>query len=349
MLFNPFSLMPHPCIALDLGTANTRVYSTALGEMTEMPSCIFLAPQHANNIADEYLQYTNTNLRANPLRGGVIVDLNNTVKLLKPLIKKSRSLFQAPAALASAPTDSTEAERDLLRKALNIAGASHVSVIPEVLAAAHGAGMDTSLSTAQLLIDLGDGVTDLAVFRDGQMIFCSSIRTACSDLHRAIRSAVVAKHKIMLLDQDIERLTDEALSFLADKAGPCDSFEMQGIDIIKRRKVNCFIDRGHAADAITPVVHKITKMIETSLARLPEDVYDSIIESGILLTGGGACIQGFDELIKLRTNMDVRVASDPIHAVIKGEIETLNYWKEKHNWWDKISWPHNQAIAKVFR
>ncbi len=347
MLLNPFSFIPHPCIAVDLGTANTRVYSTVRGEMTEMPSCILLAPQHANNITDDYLRYTNKNLRAKPLRGGVIVDLNNTVKLLRPLIKKSRSLFLAPAALASAPTDSTETERGLLRKALNIAGASHVSVIPEVLAAAHGAGMDTTLSSAQLLIDLGDGVTDLAVFRDGQMIFCSSIRTACSDLHRAIRSAVVAKHKIMILDHDIERLTDEALSFLADKAGPCDFFEMHGIDIIKRQKVNCLIHRDDAVDAVTPVVHKITKMIESSLARLPDDVYCSILESGILLTGGGACIQGFDKLIELRTDMDVRVASDPIHAVIKGEIETLNYWKEKHNWWEKISWPQNQAIARI--
>lgn len=343
----PFPFMAQPCIALDLGTANTRVYSTVRDEMTEISSWLRLVPEHANDITDEYVRYTNDSLRVKPLRGGVITDLNATVKLLRPLIKKSRKLFLAPAALASAPTDSTERERGLLLKALRIAGASHVSVIPEVLAAAHGAGLDTTLPSAQALVDIGDGVTDLAVFRDGQIIFRSAIRTACSDLHRAVRSAIVAKYNVMLEDRDIERLVDEALAVVAEQVEGYDPCEVTGIDIIRRRTARCFIRLDDAVEALAPVVRKIIGMIETSLARLPDDVYCGIIESGIMLTGGGACIRGIDKLIEARTNIDVRVAPDPIHAVIIGVIATLKHWKEQPNWWESISWPLGPATATI--
>jgi rod shape-determining protein MreB len=164
-------------------------------------------------------------------------------------------------------------------------------------------------------------------------------------LHRAIRSAVVAKYKVVLRDRESERLVDEAVSFFADRVEACDSCEMTGVDVISRRTVKCFIRLDDAVDALAPVVQKIIGMIERSLAGLPDADYCSIIESGILLTGGGACIRGIDKLIEERTNIDVRIAPDPIHAVIKGAVATLDYWKEKRNWWEKISWPINHATA----
>lgn len=337
--------MSRPSIALDLGTANTRIYASQCGEVTEIPSSISLAGNKTSDISDEYMRYTNNKLAFKPLRGGVIVDLKNAVTLLRPLIKKSRKFLSAPASLASAPTDSTENERELLRNALLNAGASHVTIIPEVWAAAIGAGIDITLPTAQLLIDIGDGVTDMAVFCDGHMICCSSVRIACSDIQRAVRSAVMAKYKIQVYDHDVQRLTHELSSILDDRDDRHESIELVGIDIVKRRNVKCLVDKNVVIEAIEPVIDKMIRMIETSLKKLPEKVYCSIIESGICLTGGGACIEGMDRLIAFRTSMDVRIAPDPMHAVINGEIKTLEYWKEKKCWWEIITWPHNPLPA----
>jgi rod shape-determining protein MreB len=134
-----------------------------------MPSLVNLGAGNTTERLDDYLEYINSKIGAKPLRGGVIVDLKNSIALLKPVLKKSRNFFKkSPVSLASAPTDTSEHERDLLRQALVHAGASHVSIIPEVWAAAVGADIDLSRPRAQLLIDIGDGVTDMAVIRVGQ-------------------------------------------------------------------------------------------------------------------------------------------------------------------------------------
>lgn len=338
ILSNLSQIISPPSIAVDLGTANTRIYASLNGEITVRPSLVSLTGRKTNNISDEYLEYNNR-LVTKPLRGGVIVDLKNSIKLLKPLLKKSRRFLLSPISLASAPTDTTEYERDLLRKAIINAGASHVSIIPEVWAAAVGAGMDITHPSAQLLIDIGDGVTDMAVFRDGRMIYSSSVRMACSDLQRAIRSAVMTKYKIQIYDDSTERLTNEISSILKSQEHNCESFDIAGIDISKRRKVICCVKKKDIINALEPVVSKIIKMIEISLKRVPEKIYCEILESGICLTGGGACIEGIDRLIAFRTNMEVRIASDPIHAVINGAIQILNFWNGKKNWWENVVWP----------
>ena len=85
-------------------------------------------------------------------------------------------------------------------------------------------------------------------------------------------------------------------------------------------------------------------MIEISLKNLPENIYSEIVESGICLTGGGACIKGIDQLIAYRTNMCVRISPDPIHAVIHGAIQILDYWKDKKCWWEQVVWPNYHSI-----
>ena len=339
MLSKLSQIMSQPSIAVDLGTANTRIYVSQHGEFIERPSSISLTDRKTNSISDEYFEYTNNRLFTKPLRRGVIIDLKKATMLLKPLVKKSRRFLMAPITLASAPTDTTENERDLLRKALVNAGTSHVLIIPEVWAAAIGAGIDITHPNAQLLIDIGDGVTDMAVFRDGRIIYSSSVRIACSDLQNSIRSAVMSKYKLLIYDHEAERLTPEALSILKNEEHSCESSCVAGIDIVKRCKTNLLVNKKDIISAMEPVLNKIIKMIEISLKRLPEKIYCEILESGIYLTGGGACIEGMDMFIALRTNMKVRIAFDPIHAVINGAIQTLNYWNVKKNWWENIFWP----------
>ena len=339
MLSKLSQIMSQPSIAVDLGTANTRIYASQHAELTESPSSISLTNGKTDNVLDEYSEHTNNRLATKPLRCGVIIDLKNATMLLKPLVKKTRRFFMAPKTLASAPTDTTENERDLLRKALVNAGASHVSIIPEVCVAAIGAGIDLAHKNAQLLVDIGDGVTDLAVFRDGRIVYSSSVRIACSDLQKYIRSAIMSKYKLQIYDREAERLTHEILSIFNSEEHDCESVGVAGIDIIKRHKANILVNKKDIISSMEPVLNKIVKMIEVSLKRIPEKTYCEILESGICLTGGGACIEGMDLFIAHRTNMRVRIASDPIHAVINGAIQTLNSWNGKNNGWKNIYWP----------
>ncbi|MBN1931558.1 MAG: rod shape-determining protein [Desulfobacterales bacterium] len=333
-------IMKQPCIAVDLGTANTRIYSSELGQIMEKPSLIPQLPAGKTTfVSDEYLSYLNSKLVVTPLRGGVIVDIKKAITLLQPLLKETGKGLRHPISLASAPTDTSDKERELLAKAVLHAGASHVAIIPEAWAAAIGAGMDVTLPYAQVIVDIGEGVTDMAVIRDRHLIFASAVRTACSDLQKAIRSAIILKHKVCLSFDEIERLTHEISSMSQRQTLDPKTITVRGMDIIKKCLVAIDVNKLDIVSAMEPVIHKILKMIDSGLKKLPQTISSEVLESGICLSGGGACINGIDRLIASRTRLDVRIAPDPIHSVINGEIETLNYWKGHRNWWQNIVWP----------
>ena len=255
----------------------------------------------------------------------------------------------APITLTCAPTGTTERERDSLRHALMNAGASQVPIIPEVWAAANGAGIDVTLPKAQCIVDIGAGISDLAVFRDGRIVYCSSIRLACSDLQRVVRSAVVSKFRIQVFDIYNEKLTN-VISFLplslqSEQEKKCATFDFSGIDIVKRKVACCCVKKNDINQSIEPVLEKIMAMIELALKRLPEKLYCELLESEIVLTGGGACIEGMDRLIAYRTNMRVRVPSDPLQSVINGAIQTLNFWNGKKYWWTNMDWPELACLS----
>jgi len=332
-------IIGQPNIAIDLGTANTRIYACEPEMIAEEPSLVRNIRQDNNKNPDVYIAYLNSKLASFPLRGGVIVDVNSAIKLLKPLFKRVHKGLRKPASLACAPTDTSAKERKLLAEVILAAGSSHVAIIPEPLAAAIGAGIDTTLPSAQLLIDIGEGVTDMAVIREGSLIFTSAVRTACFDIHKAVRTAIISRYKVFVYPSDIERLTHKVDTILQSKTYPLETITVKGIDIVRRREVSITVSNMEIISAIEPVIFKILKMIEVSLQKLPENVYHEIFESGICLTGGGSCIKGIDRVISLRTNLKVKIAPDPVHAVIKGAIRTLQYWEQKNFWWENIVWP----------
>lgn len=333
-------MMSRPSIAIDLGTANTRIFSSDIGQITEKPSTVRPSDVSINNsFTGDYISYLNSKISYNPLRGGVIVDIYNAINLLKPLLKETKTGFRPPISLASAPTDTTTKERELLAKAIIGAGASHVVIIPEVWAAAIGAGIDVTSERAQVLIDIGEGVTDLAVIRDGQLIYTAAIRTACSDLQKAVRSAIVSRHKVYVCRSEAERLTNTISSIVTGESRNARYITIKGNDIFRGNDVTVDICERDIIIAMEPVINRILKMVEVNIKKLSGSVYDEIIESGVCLSGGGALISGIDKLIESRINLDVRTAPDPIRSVINGEIETLNYWQGYKNWWENIFWP----------
>src|SRR5262249_7266062 len=193
-----------PDIAIDLGTANTRLYALGRGMIADEPSIVRMSLEtgrvEAVGRCAVRLRYRNGNASSvSPLRAGVIEDVDAAASLLKPLMWRARRLgLMRPRALACAPTDASEKERAALIEVTRRAGASYVAIAPEPLAAAIGAGLDISSPYAQMVVDIGDGVTDIAVIRSGTLVATSAVRKACSDLHSAILNHVEKKYKVSL-------------------------------------------------------------------------------------------------------------------------------------------------------
>ncbi len=321
-------LIAAPDLAIDLGTANTRLYALGHGLIADEPSLIRIQPEtgeveavgaHAAWLAnvDPYSS------SVSPLHAGVVADIEAASSLLKPFLKRAQrfGLFK-PRVLACAPTGACEEERAALVEAAQRAGASEVFIAPEPMAAAIGAGLDISSHYAQMLVDIGDGVTDIAVIRSGNLILTSAVRTACSDLRNAVSEMVSYRHGVLLFPQEAERLM-HLIGANFDYSQE-ELVVASGTDWLTGEPLQLCVSSYELNEAIEPVLDTIVEAIHSVVRKLPEETSCEVIENGICLTGGGAMLQGLPERLAAATSLEVRVAEDPMMAVINGARQMLD-------------------------
>lgn len=208
--------------------------------------------------------------------GGVVVDETMVAEILRPLFDKTRLFGMVkPYVLACTPSDATREERERLYDAVMMAGASSVWIIPEPLAAAVGAGIDVSSPYAQMVVDIGEGVTDCAVIKMSRMQATAAVRVGCSQMRVALAQRQAA----------------------TGTSGHPGSELEQGL---------------------YPALHTIIGLIDDFLKNLRPEEGCEVIESGILLTGGGALIPGLRGYLEQRFDIAVRVAPRPITSVVEG-------------------------------
>lgn len=254
-------ILSAPDVAIDLGTANTRVFAAGRGLVGETPSVV----GHTFH----------------PLRRGVIVDIGGAAELLEPLLARARRLGSRPRALACIPGDANPEEHEALRQATRAAGARDVAIVPEPLAAAIGAGLDIASPYAQMLVDIGEGITDIAVIRSGTLLLTDSLRLGCGDIRDTLMDEGAVAHRAEWLMR--ERCSGAGLT-----------------------------------PHMLAVIEQIASFVDDFVRDLHDSVATEVIESGICATGGGTHLAALVQLMRERSGMTITVAHDPLHAVIRG-------------------------------
>ncbi len=316
-----------PDVAIDLGTANTRLYAHGKGIIADIPSAVKVNREKGSieAVGKPALPSAKNNSSSDsilPLHAGVIKDIEGAAYLLTPLLRRVHHFgLIKPRVLACAPTDATMEERAALVEATLRAGASAVKLAPEPLAAAIGVGLDISSPYAQMLVDIGDGVTDIAVIRDSTLISTAATRTACSNLHTAIQDMVLGRYNLSLSLSEAERLTQKIGVLPTPKTTSIE--QVLGINPSTGNKLTAQINTEEIFQAMFPVINKIITTICEVIRDLPPMTSCEVIENGICLTGGGACLPGMSALIAAKTSLDIRPVADPIHAVINGACQML--------------------------
>lgn len=296
MAFIPHRLFVKPDVALDMGTATIRVATGSCGLMAR-PSVMGM--HHA-------------------LRAGVVIDIDVAIAVLKPLLAQTRGFgIVKPRVVTCSPSDATRDERDLLVESVIKAGASSVVVVPEPLAAAVGAGVDVASPYAQMVIDIGEGVTDCAIIRSGMIQATSAIRVGCARMRQAIMDAARLSGHILITEDEAERLIRTVGVY------PCGRTNLPG-----------GMGDAEVISAVEPVMAKMLATIDSFLRDVPENLGCEVIESGIWLTGGGALIPGMCERIEEKTGITVDFANNPLEAVVEGArtimplVSALNQWEQ---------------------
>ena len=323
-------------IAIDFGTANTRLYVLGRGVVADEPTRVAAVDVDSpcGTVALRARGERSGQLVA-PLRAGVVSDIDAAARFLGDLMRRACGQgFLRANAIVCAPSDASPAERSHLVEAVRRTGIGRVKVLPEPFASAIGAGLDVNSPYGQILIDIGDGVTDIAVIRSRELVVTRAVRRAASDLRAALQQTVLQRSKLFLPWREAERLFRD--SAVIDETISSPTFSILAFDR-GGAPVRMNLRSQDVFEAVHPIVMGIADRIRQTLNQLPHDLGVEVIESGIMLSGGGACLRGIDRLIARETSVDVRVAARPLRATIDGAGEILAAAREAGLWetfWD---------------
>ncbi|OLS03323.1 rod shape-determining protein [Tissierella creatinophila] len=311
-------------MGIDLGTANTLVYVKGREIVTREPSVV--AIQTTNNQvlavgeeAKRMIGRTPGNIVAiRPLKDGVIADFDVTQSMLKHFIKsayKRRSLFQ-PRVVVCVPSGVTEVEKRAVEEAAIHAGAREAYLIEEPMAAAIGAGLPVHEPTGSLIVDIGGGTTEVAVISLGGIVTSKSIRVGGDELDESIVNYIKKEYSLMIGERTAEEIKINIGS--ADGGTEKKMMDIRGRDLISGLPKTIEVSSLEIYEALKEPVYSIVEAIKTTLEKTPPELASDIIEQGIMLTGGGALLDGIDRVIMEETGMPVRIADDPLDCVAIG-------------------------------
>ena len=316
-------------MGIDLGTANILVTVKGKGIVLNEPSVVAINSKTDEILATgaeakEMLGRTPDEIKAvRPLKDGVIADFKATQLLLKNLIVKVSSKYNAgrPKVVVGVPSGITEVEERAVEEAVMHAGAKEVYLIEEPMAAAIGAGIDVAAPSGSIVVDIGGGTTEVAVISLGGIVNSASIRIAGDELNNDIIDYVKKTYNILIGETTAEQIKKEigcALPLMTEK-----TMEVIGRDLGTGLPGSCVLTSSQAQIAIKSSIDEIVEIIKASLEKTPPELASDIMEKGIVLAGGGALIQNLDKLLSIETGIPVFVADEPLDCVVRGTGKTL--------------------------
>ena len=316
-------------IGVDLGTANTHVCVRGKGVITREPSVVAYdvrneAVRAVGTEAKEMIGRTPGSIVAvRPLKDGVIADFDVTAAMLKRFIRQALKgfPFSRVRMVICIPAGVTEVESRAVYDAAKQAGATDIDLIEEPMAAAVGAGLPIWDASGCMIVDIGGGTSEVAVISLGDIVTAQSLRVAGDDLDEAIINYVRKKHNLLIGER-----TAEHIKIQIGSAKPYEnetSLEIKGRNLVDGLPKNVIITSEEVRDAMTDTIYQIIDTIRTTLEKTPPELAADIIDKGITLTGGGALLRGFAELIAEETGMPVTVAANPLDCVVLGTAKRL--------------------------
>src|SRR5687767_1892266 len=324
MLLGALSLFSND-LAIDLGTANTCVYARGKGIVLSEPSIVAVNTttdqiEAVGNDAKEMLGRTPGNITAiKPMRDGVIADFEAAEKMLGYFIRKAhrRKTLVRPRVVIGVPSEITQVERRAVKDSAYRAKASEVHLIEEAMAAAIGAGLPITEAAGNMIVDIGGGTTDIAVISLAGIVYSKSVRVAGNAMDEAIAQYVKREHDLLIGERTAERIKMELGS--ASELPKRKEMEVKGRHMLEGKPVTIILNDHQIRQALEDPIRQIVQAVRDA----PELSAD-ICDHGIVLSGGGALLQNFDERLRNETGLPVQVAEDPLSSVVLGAGKMLS-------------------------
>ncbi|MCE5300244.1 MAG: rod shape-determining protein [Spirochaetia bacterium] len=315
-------------MAIDLGTATTRVYLKNKGIVLKEPSIVALYRGkqilEVGEAAKQMVGKTPGEIVAiRPMRDGVIADFNVTEKMLRHFIVKvhNRHSMVNPRIAICVPKGVTPVERRAVRESAIQAGAREVYLIDEPLAAAIGAGLPVEDPVGHMIVDIGGGTTEVAVISMGGLVVFNSIRTAGDKFDEAVMAYLKKAYNLLVGERTAEKVKIEI--GCAMKLDTTMEMDVKGADLTTGLPRTIRVTSDEMAIALEEPVTKIIDGIKYTLEQTKPELAADIIDKGIVLTGGGSQLKAFDQKLREETGVPVHQAENPQDCVVKGAGKML--------------------------
>lgn len=326
-------------LGIDLGTANTLVFIKNKGIIVNEPSVVAVNTDTQEVLAvgeEAKLMIGRTPgsiVAIRPMKDGVIADFATTQAMLKYFIRKackSSFLTSKPRVIVCVPSGVTEVEKRAVIEATITSGAKErgAFLIEEPMAASIGAGLPVEEPTGNMIVDIGGGTSEVAVISLGGIVTSKSLRVAGDELDEHIVNYIKKEYSLAIGERTAEEIKI-TIGCVYD-ADPNDKIDIRGRDLITGLPKTISINSQEVLYAIAEPVNAILDAIKFTLEKTPPELASDIMESGIMLAGGGALLKGLDKLISAEVGMPVKIANEPLNCVAVGTglvLEHINTLK----------------------
>jgi rod shape-determining protein MreB len=311
-------------LAVDLGSVNTLIYALGRGIILNEPSVVALDKysKEVLTVGQPALKLLGREPREtevhHPIRGGAIDNFEITHKMLKAFLKRVRNSHWRSHLVIGVPGSSTTIEHRSIREAAHDIRAGRVDLLDEGLAAAVGAGLDLEDEHARLVVDIGGGTTNIAIVASGGVISSVSVSVAGNAMDEAIREHMRITHSVQIGECTAERVKRELGSACAEPRAGASRMEVVGKHLSDGSARPVDIDSSEVSAALEPVLVEITRGIQRVIEEANPEVTADLYYYGVILTGGGALLNGLADRLRDELKLHVVLADEPLLSVAYG-------------------------------
>ena len=311
-------------IGIDLGTANVLIFVKGQGIVLNEPSVVAIDSETKKPLAvgveaREMLGRTPGSVQAiRPMKDGVIADFEITEVMLDYFLKKvnGKTLFTKPRILICCPSNITQVEKNAIKEAAERTGAKRVYIEEEPKVAATGAGLNISAPSGSMVIDIGGGTTDIAILSLGDIVNSKSIRVAGDLFDTEIIKYVKNKYKLLIGERTSEDVKIKIGTVYPDAKK--EKMLIRGRDMITGLPNSITISSKEVEEALHESIHKIVLATKSVLEETMPELSADIVTNGIVVTGGGALLNGLKKLLEEELKVPIKIADSPLTCVVDG-------------------------------
>ncbi|MBC8418708.1 MAG: rod shape-determining protein [Proteobacteria bacterium] len=327
-------------LAIDLGTANTLVYMKGKGIVLSEPSVVAVRKDGRGGSkvlavgreAKMMLGRTPGNIVAiRPMKDGVIADFEITEAMLRHFIRKvhNRKTLVRPRIIVCVPSGITQVEKRAVRESAESAGAREVFLIEEPMAAAIGAGLPITEPISNMIVDIGGGTTEVAVISLAGIVYSKSVRVGGDKMDEAILQYIKRKYNLLIGITTAELIkTSIGTAYPSEQA---ETIDVKGRDLVTGIPKILTIDSDEVRQAISEQIETIVETVRIALEQTPPELAADIVDTGIVLAGGGALLKNLDVLLREETKLPITIAEDPLSTIALGSgmvLDNIHLLKE---------------------